>query len=432
MNKYRISITGAAGRMGMIYAPLLIEQGHEVRVYDRSLGKLESLYGNTKATLCNNNKDLVKDADIVLLLTPVPETRDVLIEMKDYLPPHAIISSAASSKERIAEAELEFAPHGARIVDFHPMHGENKPGGTFPKDQNILTVPVLDYEINNLGETAEDILKGLFIPMGAKVKHIDNPTKHDEIMGDVQGGNHGVSKFMSGGWRFAGTDPDRSETYANPLDDMKSLFGRRPLALNLDVYVVTMLWNRFVSSYVKEYADILSEMQRLAIIGERKKLYKMAEETKEHYGLNEIKDARDRLASVYGKNLDDTTNSHISIFVWGEVDKRRNKRPADFIEFESPHYAMGRILRYAVFGGDLKRFADNAIDNPETKWQDYCYGMSVSVINQIVQGGIRNGNPEALLTHLQILREYFNKDMKRNLDKIAIDSTELSRKLREN
>ncbi|MBI2970798.1 MAG: prephenate dehydrogenase [Candidatus Aenigmarchaeota archaeon] len=438
---YTIAVSGAAGRIGKIYVPKLLAQGHVVRAYDVNRMKLEQLYKGTGAVLCTNNRQLVEGADAVLLFVPVPKVPEVLKEMNpsrpskaggipNYLRPDVVIGSAASSKEGVANQEQwhiaqERYPH-ARIVDFHPMHGEQTGTSDFPKGQNILTVPVRDFPYR--GKTGEALLHELFLPMGANVKHVGSAVQHDEILSDPQGGNHCIAFSRDTAWHLAGTDPDMNDVYADPLGDAKSLHSRRPLALNLEVYPVTMQHNRFVKSYIQQYEEVLAEIYRMIIEGEREALYKMFDEAREHIGHDAIRDARDRLEVSYGRNLYGTSNSHISDLAWGELYKRRNKRPADFLEFESPHYAIGRAILCAALGGDTRRFVDNAIDVPETRWQDYNYGRAVAVINQIVQ----SGDEAALLNHLQRLKRFFSSSgMKRDLGKIAEDSTELSRKLRE-
>jgi len=427
-----IAISGAAGRMGRIYAPELLKQGHIVRVYDTQRSELSRLYNGTGAQIYTNNRALVEGADVVLLFVPVRKTGEVLKEMSPqrpqdghtprYLKHDVILGSAASSKEWAAEQEQKYLSQTrypqVRIVEFHPMHGEN----IQPKGQNLLTVPVRD------DGSGEALIQELFSPTGVRMKHVDSVKQHDEIMGEVQGGNHSVAFSRDTAWYLGGTDPDDNTVYADPFGDAKSLHSRRPLDLNLQVYVVTMMLNRFVPPYVQQYEDVLAEIYRKVIEGKREELYRMFEEAREHLGQDAIKDARERFAAVYGPTLDDTGNSHISDLIWGEVDKRRNTRPTDFMEFESPHYSLGRMIKYAIFGGDIRRFVDNAIDNPQTQWQDFNYARAVAVINQIVQ----SDDDAALLRHFERMKRFFNqKQMKRNLGTVGQHSTVLSRGLRD-
>ncbi|MBI2076056.1 MAG: prephenate dehydrogenase [Candidatus Aenigmarchaeota archaeon] len=422
-----VAVSGAGGRMGRIYVPELLRQGHIVRVYDPQKDVLYQ-YERQGATIYKNNRALVQGADVVLLLVPVRKTEDVLKDMSPqrpqdghilrYLKPDVILGSAASSKEWVAEQEIRYLPPTARIVEFHPMHGEN----IQPKGQNLLTVPVRD------DGSGEALMQELFSPTGVKIRHVDSVSEHDQIMGEVQGGNHSVAFSRDTAWYLGGTDPDDNTVYADPFGDAKSLHSRRPLDLNLQVYVVTMMLNRFVPPYVQQYEDVLAEIYRKVIEGRREELYRMFEEDREHLGKDAIKDARERFAAVYGLALDDTGNSHISDLIWAELDKRRNTRPTDFVEFESPHYSLGRMIKYAILGGDIRRFVDNAIDNPQTQWQDFNYARAVAVINQIIQ----SGDDVALLRHFERMKRFFNqKQMKRNLGTVGQHSTVLSRSLRQ-
>lgn len=423
-----IAVSGAAGRIGRTYTLPLIRQGHKVGVYDPNRTELRRLYTGSGAEIYTNNGSLVEGADVVLLCTPVRKIPDALKDMQKHLKPDVVIGSVASSKEWVAEQETRYVQPdrhpGRRIVESHPMHAEKteKSPPDFPKGENYLTVPVYDPD-----GTGEALVQRLISPTGVKIRHVDSVKQHDEIMGEVQGGNHSVAFSRDTAWHLGGTDPDDNAVYADPFGDAKSLHSRRPLGLNLQVYAVTMLLNRFVPPYVRQYDDVLAETYRKVIEGKRKELCEMFEEAREHLGKDAIKDARERVAAVYGPTLNDTGNSHISDMIWGELDKRRNTRPTDFVEFESPHYSLGRMIKYAILGGDIRRFVDNAIDNPQTRWQDLNYARAVSVINQIIQ----SGDDGALLRHFERLKRFFNrKQMKRNLDMVGQHSTVLSRSLR--
>ena len=158
MTQLKIAVTGAAGRMGRIYAPEFVKQGHDVRVFDLNRTALYGLYNGSEAKMLHTNRDLVKDADVVLLFTPVPQTEKVLKEMSKYMQENVILGSAASAKEIVAEYELKYAPQSARIVEFHPMHGEN----IKPEGQNLIIVPVRDFIYE--GREAKDILADFFFP----------------------------------------------------------------------------------------------------------------------------------------------------------------------------------------------------------------------------------------------------------------------------
>ncbi len=447
-----IAVSGAAGRMGSTYAQELIKQGHHIKVYDPQRLRVEQLYDG-KAEICTSNTALVRGADFVLLFVPVEATGDVLKEIspirpprsyrkeggrfvleKDgkaigYLRPNVIIGSAASAKMDVAKLEEQYVSRQAypqsRIVDFHPMHGE----GVEVKGQNLLTVPVRDFDDGS--GTAEALMQELFRPMGVKIKHVDSPSVHDEMLSDPQGGNHCIAFSRDTAWYMNRTDPDGNATYTDPLGDAKSVHARRPLGLNLDVYVVTMLFNRFVPPYFQKYEDILAEVYKKVVENRREELCSMFEETREHLGRDAIRDARERLSAAYGPNLDATPNSHLSDLAWGELYKRRNKKPTDFLECESFHYALGRMILSGVFGGDVRKFVDNAIDNPQTRWQDINYLRAVAVVNQIVQ----SGDGAALLRHFEKLKKYFNGregvKMQRDLAQVGRHSIVLSRSLKD-
>ncbi len=438
-----IAVSGAAGRIGRIYAPKLLEQGHNVRVYDTHSLEVGRLYGGTAAQICTNNGQLVQDADVVLLCVPVQRIQDVLKEispvrpdragdLRSYLKPDVIIGSTASAKVRIAggyRTHVTSRYPKARVVEIHPMHGEQTRNSDFPRNQNMLTVPVHDFPVD--GYTAEALMQGLFVPMEMRVRHIDSAEQHDEMLAVPQGDNHSIATYRATAWYRLGVDPDNNPVNTSPLDDAKSLHARRLVALNPDVYVVTMKWNEFVRDHLTEYEEILSEVDDMRIDGRRDDLCRMFENARDNIGWDAIKDARERLAAAYGTEaLDSSVNSHISDLVWGEHYRRRGIKPTDFLDIESFHYTLGRIILCAVYGGDIRKLVDNYMRNPETQKHDRRFSQAVPLVNAAIEG-----TDEGLLRHFGLLRRFYNGEagveMKRNLSRVSDDSAILTRKLQE-
>ncbi len=416
----KIGVSGAAGGLGRMYVPEFIKQGNVVSVYDKDTFELKKLYTGSDAQICNSNAELAKYADVVLLYVPTSDIKTVLQEMHPYFKKNVILGSASSSKEMVAEEEKIYAPKTARIVEFHPMHS----GKTDLKDRNLITVPVIDYELD--GQTAESILQNLFASIGLKIKHINSPEEHDRIAMYIQGGTHLVGFSMAGLELSNETIFRKRCLHFNHMDSAKYLFAMRPLGLNLDTYAVTIMKNNFVTAYAKEYNNILSDICKKIKNGKKEELYRMFEEDKDHLGNDEIKNTRKSWEDLYGTGFDSNgTITDVSLLALGELAKLRGVKPTDFMEFEGPHHALGRMITYGIFSGDIKKIVDN-LDNPDIYQNTLEHSGIVELINNMVQ----YRHEDILLDYFKSLKKSYNLMNKNgSLEEIVKQSDELIKTL---
>lgn len=70
----------------------------------------------------------VKDADLVVISTPVGITADVIREIALHLKPGALVTDVGSTKARIVRAAQELLPDGTEFIGGHPMAGSEQAG----------------------------------------------------------------------------------------------------------------------------------------------------------------------------------------------------------------------------------------------------------------------------------------------------------------
>lgn len=124
----------------------------------------------------------VRDADVVVLATPLNTTEPLLRAMRSYLSVDAIITDVGSSKGSVVDAARstldDFFP---RFVPGHPIAGKEKSGveasdaGLFVSHRVILT-PLPETSVQALEK-----ITGMWELTGAEVVHLD-VEKHDEIL----------------------------------------------------------------------------------------------------------------------------------------------------------------------------------------------------------------------------------------------------------
>ena len=129
----------------------------------------------------NDPASAVRDADLVLLATPVGQMPAVMSAMAAHLPPHAIITDAGSTKRDVIACARRFlGGHFSRFVPGHPVAGTENSGAAaaFPdlfRDRNVILTPRPET-----AASATRLVQRAWETCGARVVRLDAET-HDAI-----------------------------------------------------------------------------------------------------------------------------------------------------------------------------------------------------------------------------------------------------------
>ncbi len=226
-------------------------------------------------------KDGVKDADLIILATPVHLIPGMAEEAMKYAKKGVIITDAGSTKKWIVDKIEKIVPHSKFFVGSHPMAGSEHKSVEFAVSDLMEGSPCIITKTRNTDKTAMAKLVKFWKAMGAQVK-VMSPEEHDVSVAMISHLPHLVAFSLAG---------------AVPIKD---------LSLAAEGFKDT---TRVASSDPELWADIfLSNSSRLIKSGrtfERyyKKLIK-ALSKKDHGGvvrlLKSAKSKRDKF--VYGKN----------------------------------------------------------------------------------------------------------------------------------
>lgn len=141
-------------------------------------------------------EEALAGADVVLLAVPMQAMLPVLKGMKPYLPEHAILTDAGSTKQSvIAEVEAVFGKAFTRFVPGHPIAGREKSGvdaalaNLYEGRRVILTpTPTTDAQALQAVETMWHVT-------GARVEHMP-PDLHDQVLAATSHLPHVVAYAM--------------------------------------------------------------------------------------------------------------------------------------------------------------------------------------------------------------------------------------------
>lgn len=127
----------------------------------------------------------VRDADLVLIATPVGQMPEVMAQIAPALGLKTIVTDGGSTKEDVIEyARRFFGERFERFVPSHPIAGTEKSGATaaFPelfRDRNVIMTPVRETDAK-----AVRVVRSAWQACGARVVEL-NPKRHDRIFGAV-------------------------------------------------------------------------------------------------------------------------------------------------------------------------------------------------------------------------------------------------------
>ncbi len=166
----RVTIIGGAGRMGSWLVHYFSSKGHEITVSDLKLEKAKALAETIGVKVAKNNVEAVKDADLIVVSTPIHVTPKVINEVKSHIREGAVVAEIASLKSSVIEPMAKITESGARPLSIHPLFG---PGAQKLAGKKIAVIPIVDSEAEM--KLAKELFpEAEIIPVGAE--------KHDQAM----------------------------------------------------------------------------------------------------------------------------------------------------------------------------------------------------------------------------------------------------------
>jgi prephenate dehydrogenase len=226
-----------------------------------------------------DSKEAVKDADLVILATPVDTYERHLKEWAACLRPGAIVTDVGSVKgELVARSESQM-PAGVHFVGAHPIAGKEKTGAAAGSDdlfngRRCILTPTPRTNPEALGQ-----VQAIWQEAGAVVLTMD-PHLHDKILGAVSHLPH-VAAFalMNALVEIRAEVPalDLAGHSGGGLRDTTRIAASSP-----EMWRDIFLWNREnVVACIRAYERSLGELRQLIDTGDAAGIEKLLERAKE-------------------------------------------------------------------------------------------------------------------------------------------------------
>jgi prephenate dehydrogenase len=128
--------------------------------------------------------DAVRDAQIVIVATPVQAIRTIFAQLAGLLPAGAVVTDVASTKAQVGRWAAEILPAGVSYVGGHPMAGKEQSGAQAGDPDLFKGVIYCLTVAHNTRQDAIDTVEALVRAVGAKPYYID-PEEHDAYVAGI-------------------------------------------------------------------------------------------------------------------------------------------------------------------------------------------------------------------------------------------------------
>ncbi len=146
------------------------------RAKARRLKVVDEVFDDIKAS--------VKDADLVILATPIGNFEDAFRQIADALPAGCIVTDVGSTKLMPHHWAAKCLPKNIHYVGSHPIAGSEQRGVEFCRDDLFYKALCILTTTPTTNKRSLRIVKDFWSALGCFVK-IMTPAQHDRIFADV-------------------------------------------------------------------------------------------------------------------------------------------------------------------------------------------------------------------------------------------------------
>jgi prephenate dehydrogenase len=224
-------------------------------------------------------KEAIKDADLVILATPVDTYERHLNDWASCLRPGAIVTDVGSVKGDLVVQSERRMPAGVHFVGAHPIAGKEKTGAAAGSEDLFTGRRCIVTPTRQTDPQALEQVQSLWQAAGAVVLTMD-PYLHDKILGAVSHLPH-VAAFalMNALADIRAQVPglDLAGHSGGGLRDTTRIAASSP-----EMWRDIFLWNRDnVVAWIRAYERSLGELRQLIQTGDAAGVEKMLERAKE-------------------------------------------------------------------------------------------------------------------------------------------------------
>ena len=182
------SIGLAVKAAGMPYH--VIGYGHRKQTLDRALeiGSIDESATSSKAA--------VRDADLIILCTPVSLFKPILAEVASEIPDRAIVTDVGSTKRSVVKlGEKMLAGKSAQFIGSHPMAGSEKRGIEFARADLFQGARCIVTPTQSSPSAIVEQVEQFWRRLGMTTTRM-SPEDHDRLVCDISHLPHAVAATL--------------------------------------------------------------------------------------------------------------------------------------------------------------------------------------------------------------------------------------------
>ncbi len=224
--------------------------GFDTDLEQQSYAKKISAVDKTEWNLVNT----VKNADIVVVATPVLATREIFTDIAPHLKSGAVVTDVGSTKAQVLAWADEILPRTVSFIGGHPMAGKSQSIEAAEADLFKAATWCVCPSVNASEEAIRNIL-GIIAAVAAEPYFVD-PNEHDAF---VAGVSHLPFVLSAAVMRAVSTDGswrDMKTLSATGFRDITRLAGGSP-AMHRDIVVTNReAIGRWLDTYIAALQDV--------------------------------------------------------------------------------------------------------------------------------------------------------------------------------
>lgn len=195
----RIAIVGGTGKFGQHLGEEL-EKNNDIVISGKTLDRTSEI-AEKHGWDHGESKEIVKDAEVVIIAVPIAVTVDVIHEVGSHVSDDTLLCDITSVKKKPVEAMKQYSDE---VLGMHPMYA---PSNSI-KGQKIVLTPEKGTKWTEMEEFWKE--------NGADI-HVTDPESHDKAMSLVQGLMHFSELVVAETIRKADMTGSDMEEYSSPV-----------------------------------------------------------------------------------------------------------------------------------------------------------------------------------------------------------------------
>jgi prephenate dehydrogenase len=224
-------------------------------------------------------KEGVRDADLVVLATPVDTYDHHLKEWAACLKPGAIVTDVGSVKGKLVEQSERAMPASVHFVGAHPIAGKEKTGVAAGSENLFTGARCILTPTKTTDQEALEQVRNLWQETGSIVMTMD-PHLHDKILGAVSHLPHVAAFALMNALidiRAQVPSLDFAGHSGGGLRDTTRIAASSP-----EMWRDIFLWNRDnLTAFIETYERSLGELKQLIRTGDAAGIEKVLERAKQ-------------------------------------------------------------------------------------------------------------------------------------------------------